>query len=43
MALLENNQQRDGSVVVPPALRPYLDGRERLEPGGDGFALDSFV
>jgi seryl-tRNA synthetase len=30
--LLENNQQRDGSVVVPEVLRPYLGGREVLEP-----------
>ena len=31
-ALLENCQQEDGSVVVPKALRPYLDGLERIEP-----------
>ena len=31
VALLENHQQADGSVVVPPALRPFL-GREVLEP-----------
>ena len=30
--LLENHQQADGSVRVPEALRPYLGGRERLEP-----------
>ena len=30
IALLENGQQADGSVRVPEALRPYLDGRERL-------------
>jgi seryl-tRNA synthetase len=30
LALLENHQQADGSVIIPPALRPYLDGRERL-------------
>src|SRR5207248_9258387 len=28
IAILENNQQKDGSVVVPAALRPYMDGRE---------------
>ena len=28
IAILENGQQKDGSVVVPPALRPYMDGRE---------------
>jgi seryl-tRNA synthetase len=30
IAILENNQQADGSVVIPPALRPYLGGRERI-------------
>ncbi len=32
IAILENGQQKDGSVVVPPALRPYMDGRETIEP-----------
>ncbi|WP_436493126.1 serine--tRNA ligase [Actinokineospora sp. HUAS TT18] len=31
VAILENHQQADGSVVVPEALRPFL-GREVLEP-----------
>ncbi|NHB85129.1 serine--tRNA ligase [Tessaracoccus sp. HDW20] len=30
--LLENHQQMDGSIHVPEALRPYLGGREVLEP-----------
>jgi seryl-tRNA synthetase len=30
--LLENHQQADGSVYVPPALRPFLGGLEKLEP-----------
>lgn len=30
--LLELNQQADGSVVVPPVLRPYMGGLERIEP-----------
>ena len=30
--LLENHQQLDGSVRVPESLRPYLGGREFLEP-----------
>jgi seryl-tRNA synthetase len=30
--ILENHQQPDGSVKVPAALRPYLGGREVLEP-----------
>jgi seryl-tRNA synthetase len=33
VAILENHQQADGSVVVPKALRPYL-GRDTLEPLG---------
>ena len=33
VAVLENYQEADGSVVVPEVLRPYLHGRERLVPG----------
>ena len=32
VALLENYQQADGSVTVPDALRPYMNGLERIEP-----------
>jgi seryl-tRNA synthetase len=32
VALLENHQQADGSVRVPAALQPHLDGRTTLEP-----------
>jgi seryl-tRNA synthetase len=32
VAILEQYQQADGSVVVPEALRPYLGGLERIEP-----------
>jgi seryl-tRNA synthetase len=32
VAVLENYQQADGSVVVPEVLRPYMVGRERLTP-----------
>lgn len=32
IAILENNQQADGSVVIPEALRPYLDGAEAIHP-----------
>ncbi len=31
MAILENYQQADGSVVIPEVLRPYMGGLERLE------------
>jgi seryl-tRNA synthetase len=30
VAVLENYQQADGSVLVPEALRPYMDGREAI-------------
>jgi seryl-tRNA synthetase len=30
IAILENYQQADGSVVVPPVLRPYMNGLERI-------------
>jgi seryl-tRNA synthetase len=32
VAIMENHQLPDGSVRVPVALRPYLGGREVLEP-----------
>jgi seryl-tRNA synthetase len=32
VAILENHQQADGSVVVPDALRPYLGGLEAITP-----------
>ncbi|MBI1351548.1 MAG: serine--tRNA ligase [Actinomycetales bacterium] len=32
VALLENHQQADGSVVIPQALRPFLGGREVFTP-----------
>ena len=32
VAVLENHQNADGSINIPPALRPYLGGLEKLEP-----------
>jgi len=32
VAILETHQQADGSVRVPKALQPYMQGRELLEP-----------
>lgn len=32
VAILENYQQADGSVIVPDVLRPYMNGMNRLEP-----------
>ena len=31
VAILENYQQADGSVIVPEALRPFMHGLERIE------------
>jgi seryl-tRNA synthetase len=31
-AVLENYQQSDGSVLIPPALRPYMGGLETILP-----------
>ncbi len=31
IAILENYQQEDGSVVVPDVLRPYMGGQEKIE------------
>jgi len=33
IAILENYQQADGSVIVPAALRPYMGGLERVAKG----------
>jgi seryl-tRNA synthetase len=32
VAILENYQQEDGTVIVPEALRPYLGGAEKIAP-----------
>ena len=32
LAILENYQQKDGSVVIPPILRKYMQGQEIIEP-----------
>ena len=31
VAVLENYQQADGSVIIPEALRPYMGGMEKIE------------
>ncbi|MGI9167832.1 MAG: serine--tRNA ligase [Pyrinomonadaceae bacterium] len=33
VAILENFQQEDGSVLIPEALRPYMGGMERIVSG----------
>ncbi len=32
VAVLENRQQADGSVVIPEVLRPYMQGQESIKP-----------
>src|SRR5205823_14919878 len=34
IAILENFQEKDASVTIPDALRPYMDGREIIGPKG---------
>ena len=31
MAIIENYQQADGSVIVPEVLRPHMGGLSRIE------------
>ena len=33
IAIIENYQQKDGSLVIPKAVRAYMRGRERIEVG----------
>ena len=35
IAFLENNLQKDGSVRIPVALRPYMGGKDKLERKGE--------
>jgi seryl-tRNA synthetase len=35
IAVLENYQQQDGSIVIPEVLRPYMRGLEVIEANGD--------
>lgn len=37
IAIIENYQRADGSVVIPEAVRPFMGGRQRIAPGE--FAL----
>ena len=32
VAILENYQQADGHVMIPPALQPYMNGTQYLAP-----------
>jgi len=33
LAVMENYQQADGSIIIPEVLRPYMGGQERLAAG----------
>ena len=33
LAIIENYQQEDGSVIIPEILRPYMNGIEKIGPG----------
>lgn len=35
IALLENNQLEDGTIVIPEALSPYMGGKEKIEAKKD--------
>jgi seryl-tRNA synthetase len=35
LALIENYQQTDGTVIIPEALRPFMDGLEKIERKGE--------
>ncbi len=34
VAILENYQQQDGSIVIPDVLKPYMKGVDRITPAG---------
>ncbi len=36
IAIMENYQQEDGSIIIPNALRPYMHGQERIEANKKG-------
>src|SRR5204863_7918431 len=35
IAILENCQQKDGSISIPAALQPYMDGRQSIAAQGN--------
>lgn len=36
-AIVENYQQKDGSILIPEVLRPYLNGENKILPGQRGL------
>ncbi len=41
VAILENFQNQDGSITIPAVLRPYVGGRQRIEPAASAPVDDS--
>jgi seryl-tRNA synthetase len=41
--ILENNQNADGSVTIPQALRPYVGGQEQIVPEADAQGTEGLV
>jgi seryl-tRNA synthetase len=41
VAILENYQQPDGSVIIPDVLKPYMGGITRLEPAAKSKKVDN--
>lgn len=39
IAICEQNQTRDGFVVIPEVLRPYMDGQSRIDKRQNVFAM----
>ena len=37
VAIIENYQQKDGSILIPKVLRPYLNGENKILPGQRGL------
>ena len=31
VAIMENNQQKDGSIIIPEVLRPYMNNQELIK------------
>jgi seryl-tRNA synthetase len=39
VAIIENGQEEDGSFVIPAALRPYMNGLERVDARSGGLRI----
>ena len=41
VAIMENHQQKDGSIEIPKAMRAYMGGKEVIEPTKWGGLISS--